>query len=221
MSAKQTRKNLVIGVTGSVATIKLEELVNELFKTIKNINICIIPTQHSINFIGDFYNKINSQLPNVKERIELIKGNSINSEPVLFSFCDEEEWSSWKARSDPVLHIELRKWADLLLIAPLDANTLAKISNGLCDNLLTCIVRAWDIDNIKNKPLVVCPAMNTCMYNHPLTSRQLKILKDDFGFTIVDSIVKTLMCGDTGIGAMAKVESIVEKVRDDIENMIE
>jgi len=50
-------------------------------------------------------------------------------------FTDQDEWK-WAERSDPVLHIELRKWADLLLIAPLSANTLAKISNGLCDNLV-------------------------------------------------------------------------------------
>ncbi len=52
---------------------------------------------------------------------------------------------------DPVLHIELRRWADVLLVAPLSANTLAKMANGLADNLLTCVVRAWDF----SKPLLV------------------------------------------------------------------
>src|SRR6202035_3176486 len=61
---------------------------------------------------------------------------------------DEDEWpgSSTGARyqrDDPVLHIELRRWADLLLIAPVDANTLAKLANGLADNCLTCVWRAW------------------------------------------------------------------------------
>lgn len=51
------------------------------------------------------------------------------------TYLDEDEWK-WKTRGDPVLHIELRKWADMILIAPLSANTLAKVSNGLCDNLL-------------------------------------------------------------------------------------
>lgn len=46
---------------------------------------------------------------------------------------------------DPVVHIELRRWADALVIAPLSANTLAKLAGGLCDNLLTCVVRAWDV----------------------------------------------------------------------------
>lgn len=49
----------------------------------------------------------------------------------------------WEKRGDPVLHIELRKWANIMLIAPLSANTLAKLSNGLCDNLLTLVCRAW------------------------------------------------------------------------------
>ncbi len=52
---------------------------------------------------------------------------------------------------DPVLHIELRRWADVLVLAPLSANTLAKVAHGLCDNLLTCVVRAWDFA----KPLLV------------------------------------------------------------------
>ncbi len=54
----------------------------------------------------------------------------------------------------------IRKWGEFLLIAPLSANTLAKISNGICDNLLTCLVRAWDYD----KKFMVAPAMNTYMY---------------------------------------------------------
>lgn len=52
---------------------------------------------------------------------------------------------------DPVMHIELRRWADILIIAPLSANTLAKAANGMCDNLLTCVVRAWDFQ----RPLLV------------------------------------------------------------------
>ena len=65
------------------------------------------------------------------------------------------------------MHIELRRYCDLLLIAPLSANTMGKIANGLCDNLLTSLVRAWDFK--KPKPVIVAPAMNTMMYEHPLT----------------------------------------------------
>jgi hypothetical protein len=53
---------------------------------------------------------------------------------------DEEEWRDWGVVGDPIMHIELRRWADCLVVAPLSANTLAKLAQGLCDNLLTCVV---------------------------------------------------------------------------------
>lgn len=60
-------------------------------------------------------------------------------------YCDEDEKRLWSKRGDPVLHIELRKWADVMLVAPLSANTLAKIANGFCDNLLTLVCRCWNM----------------------------------------------------------------------------
>jgi len=57
---------------------------------------------------------------------------------------DDDEWRQWKRVGDPVMHIELRRWADVMVIAPLSANTLAKAAGGMCDNLLTCVLRAWD-----------------------------------------------------------------------------
>ncbi|XP_015728062.1 phosphopantothenoylcysteine decarboxylase isoform X4 [Coturnix japonica] len=114
----------------------------------------------------------------------------------------------WKGRSDPVLHIELRRWADLMVVAPLDANTLAKLANGICDNLLTCVIRAWDL----HKPLLFCPAMNTAMWEHPITAQQVEQLKG-FGYTEIPCVVKKLVCGDEGRGAMAEVWTIVESVR--------
>ena len=111
---------------------------------------------------------------------------------------------------DPVLHIELRNWADIFVIAPLDANTLGKLAYGFCDNLLTCIARAWDI---QNKPLLFCPAMNTLMWHHPSTKRNLDILKD-YGYDEIPPISKQLACGEEGIGAMADVANIVQKIVD-------
>ncbi|KAH9508426.1 hypothetical protein Btru_055207 [Bulinus truncatus] len=119
-------------------------------------------------------------------------------------YRDEDEWEAWSNIQDPVLHIELRKWADVMLIAPLDANTLAKIANGICDNLLTCVVRAWDMQ----KPLLFAPAMNTFMYEHPITSTHIDLLKK-FGYKEIPCISKKLACGDTGFGAMAEVATLV------------
>ena len=58
---------------------------------------------------------------------------------------DKDEYEIWKKRGDPVLHIELRKWADIFLVAPLSANTLAKFNAGLSDNLVSLVFRCWDM----------------------------------------------------------------------------
>ena len=99
-------------------------------------------------------------------------------------YQDSNEYGSWKKKGDPVLHIDLRNWADIFLIAPLSANTMAKISNGICDNLLTVVMRAWKLDkydgniffenmeySVLRQPVILAPAMNTDMYNHPITEK--------------------------------------------------
>lgn len=190
----QPRTRLLLGVTGSVAAIKVHELVDQ-FRS-HQIETIVIPTERAKHFIrfDDHW------CPHGSAR-------QIQS-PCYFE--DQDEWSSWRERGDPVLHIQLRDWADILLIAPLDANTLAKMAVGLCDNLLTNVVRAWDLKN--RKPLLVAPAMNTAMYEHPLTRQQLDILTKNFGYLEIPCIEKTLMCGQTGIGAMASVETIVQQI---------
>uniref|UniRef100_A0A914CW95 Flavoprotein domain-containing protein n=1 Tax=Acrobeloides nanus TaxID=290746 RepID=A0A914CW95_9BILA len=173
--------HLLIGVTGSVATIKLQELIAEIHKQSPpdKIVIKVVTTPNAMNFF-----------------------NPIDLDEDVFD--DRDEWSMWQSRGDPVLHIELRKWADTLLIAPLDANSLAKIAHGLCDNLLTSLVRAWDF----NKPLYFAPAMNTAMWENPLTYQHMKTLKELLQFREIPPIEKELMCGDKGYGAMATVQMI-------------
>lgn len=126
---------------------------------------------------------------------------------------DLDEWNSWTKLSDPVLHIELRRWADLMLLAPLDANTLAKIAHGICDNLLTCTVRAWDM----KRPFLFCPAMNTYMWEHPFTAKQVRVL-EELGYRQIAPVTKQLACGDYGHGALAEVHTIVDRVMDVIRN---
>ncbi|MDY3552184.1 flavoprotein [Gemmata sp. JC717] len=150
---------------------------------------------------------------------------------------DEDEWPGRDEgrlyqRGDAVQHIELRKWADVFALAPLDANTLAKLAVGLCDNCLTCVWRAWDLA----RPVVMAPAMNTLMWQHPFTRRHLRAIAADAGaghipahladdaliqqindrsptLRVVAPVTKQLACGDTGPGALAEVADIAHAVQ--------
>lgn len=126
----------------------------------------------------------------------------------IIVYTDQDEWSTWSKLGDDVLHIELRRWADVMVIAPLSANTLGKIAGGLCDNLLTCVIRAWDY----SKPLFVAPAMNTFMWKNPFTERHLMAL-DEYGISLIPPVSKKLACGDYGTGAMAEPSFIYSTVR--------
>ncbi|RLN06055.1 hypothetical protein BBJ28_00008016 [Nothophytophthora sp. Chile5] len=108
---------------------------------------------------------------------------------------DEDEWAAWNVVGDRVLHIELKDWADVMLLAPMSANTLGKLANGLADNLLTCVARAW----ITSKPFIFAPAMNTDMWDHPVTAKQLSVL-GEFGYKMVPPVEKKLACGVVGTG---------------------
>ena len=106
---------------------------------------------------------------------------------------------------------------------------MGKIANGLCDDLLSCIVRAWDFgqrDGNSGKPVVLCPAMNTAMWDHVLTRRQLDVVRGfgtsslsrsdgnrDSVVMVVEPMVKKLACGDVGAGALAELEDIVACVQ--------
>ena len=116
------------------------------------------------------------------------------------TYTDEDDWNS-----DRVLHIDLQKWADKVLIAPCSANTLAKISNGLADNLATNILRA----QVKSKPLYIALAMNTEMYLKPITKKQTLEIEENFNVFLIEPQSKVLACGDEGIGALAKISEIV------------
>jgi phosphopantothenoylcysteine decarboxylase len=133
----------------------------------------------------------------------------------------EDEWKDWNKLGDPVLHIDLRDWADILLIAPLSAHTLAKLAHGLCDDTLSCVVRAWDFGHgvRPGKPILLAPAMNTAMWQHPVTRQQLDTIgrfwaspNEPHRIYIVAPQVKTLACGEVGNGALATVDDILGTV---------
>lgn len=192
----QTDKlNLIVACTGSVASIKIPQLLEELSES---FNIILLPSHTSLTFFDS------ATLP---------------KDVVVFR--DSEEWAGWK-RGDPILHIELKKWVDVLLIAPLSAHTLAKIAGGLSDTLLLEVLRAWDYspqgDGGINRILLAAPAMNTAMYMNPFTDMHITTLCSTLGFKIIPPITKVLACGDTGTGAMAEVSEISQVVRSEADH---
>jgi phosphopantothenoylcysteine decarboxylase len=206
--------NILLGVTGSVAAIKTPDLVAAL--RADGHAVRVVATDSALYFFD----------PAVLDTSRVLR----NPEVVI---VDSDEWPGRDdgqryRRGDPVMHVELRRWADVLLVAPLDANTLAKFATGLCDNCLTCVWRAWD----PARPIAIAPAMNTFMWNHPHTRRHLRALAADAGaahfpghlddaatlaqinarcrtLRIVGPQVKELACGDVGDGGMADVTDLV------------
>jgi phosphopantothenoylcysteine decarboxylase len=211
--------NVLLGVTGSVAAIRTPELYQSLKRAGHRVKV--VATAASLYFFDAASLDPVGSLNPVRNREVVI--------------LDEDEWPGRDAsgryrRGDEVLHIQLRRWADVLVIAPLDANTLAKLANGLADNCLTCVCRAWD----RSRPVVLAPAMNTLMWEHPATARHLRQLAEDAGAspsTLLDLPAllawindrcsrlriappqsKRLACDDVGIGAMADLDVIVQAV---------
>ena len=190
-----TKPRLLIGCSGSVASVKIPDLVSELSD---RFDVLVVATKNSLHFLS----KSKEYNPEAWDRFEKVGGNSL----VL---VDEDEWRSWNKLGDPVVHIELRKWADILLIAPASANLIASASIGSCDNLLLSVIRAWDF----NKPCILCPAMNTVMWDHPATETALSILRG-WGWRIVGPVEKLLACNERGNGAMSSVSDIARYLQE-------
>lgn len=250
--------NVLVGATGSVASVRVPRLLNLLLDA--GASVRLVSTDRARHFLTR-----EQEVPPVIEQ----RGHH---------YTDADEWGDpngndtgsnsssavWTKLSDPVLHIELRKWADVFVIAPASANVLAKVANGLCDDLLTCVARAWPMtpsvagnkddggdnykqssnigdavhdrngvcsDSLQNssgvvrsnyndstpkpkpKPLLLAPAMNTAMWEHPVTEQHVKQVTS-FGAQVVvlNPIAKRLACGDVGVGAMMHVDDIVRAV---------
>lgn len=172
---------LLIGITSSIAAYRIPNLVSMLRK--ENFEIKTIITENARAFVAPQALAVMSQNP---------------------CFGDSDEWTS----KENVLHIELAKWCDVYLLAPLSANTLAKIANGFCDNLLTSAVRA-----LGNKPLIIAPAMNTAMWENPITEMHIKRCGQLYKLSLIEPVTKRLADGDEGVGALAEDEIIISVLR--------
>ncbi|RLV95021.1 Protein SIS2 [Spathaspora sp. JA1] len=185
--------HILLGVCGALSTGKIKMIISKLYEiyTPDKIVIQLILTKASENFISQ-------EMINILENVKKVR-----------IWRDADEWT-WKARSDPVLHIELRRWADILVVCPLTANTLSKISLGICDNLLTNVIRAWNT----SYPILLAPAMVSYSYNAITTKRQLKLIAEEMPWIeILKPSEKVIgSYGDIGMGGMMDWNEVVNRI---------
>ncbi|MFH1778653.1 MAG: flavoprotein [Candidatus Omnitrophota bacterium] len=172
-------KEIILGVTGSIAAYKACDIINILRRG--GFNITVIMTKEAKEFISPL-------------TLQTLSNNKV--------YCDMFELPM---ELEP-LHTSLADKADLILIAPACANTIGKIANGICDDLLTCVVLA------SNAKLLIAPAMNEKMYKHPAVQENIKVLEGR-GVKFIGPIKGPLACGHEGIGHIAEIDSIITEVK--------
>jgi len=173
-------KKIILGITGSIAAYKSATTIRLLRK--EGVEVKVIMTPMAWEFISPV-------------TLSTLSGNPVLTE---FSSGSDGTWNS---------HVELGKWADLMVIAPLTACTMGKMVNGIADNLLIATYLSAIC------PVILAPAMDLDMFNHPSTQRNLSILKQD-GNIIIEPVTGELASGLHGKGRMEEPEMIIRFIKD-------
>ncbi|HDO28098.1 MAG TPA: bifunctional phosphopantothenoylcysteine decarboxylase/phosphopantothenate--cysteine ligase CoaBC [Bacteroidetes bacterium] len=173
-------KKILIGITGGIAAYKIPFLVRLLKKSGTEVQVMLTPA--------------------ARDFVTPLTLSTLSQRPVLIDFFNKDD-GSWNS------HIELGLWADLLLVAPLTANTLAKMASGIADNLLLTTILS------SRCPVLFAPAMDLDMYQHPATIENIKKLKS-FGYRMIEPVKGELASGLTGVGRLEEPEKILEVIKD-------
>ena len=168
-------KNILIGMTGGIAAYKVCSLIRLYKKAEATVRVVLTP--NALNFV-------------TKLTLQTLSNNEV--------YVDNFEIDEYKPE-----HIALTE-ADIFVIAPASANTISKLANGICDNLLLSTACAF------NKHFLIAPAMNTNMWNNPFVQENLNKLKEN-GYNILEPETGFLACGTSGVGRMREVEDIFDK----------
>lgn len=167
-------KKIVLGITGSIAAYKSILLVRLLVKAGADVKVILTPA--------------------AKDFVSPLTLSTLSKNPVLVDLFDEQSWAN---------HVQLGRWADVMVIAPLSCNTLAKMAHGHCDNLLLAVYLSATC------PVVVAPAMDEDMWLHASTKENLDKLSR-FGNRIIPVEKGELASGLVGDGRMAEPEQIMD-----------
>ena len=166
-------KKILLGITGSIAAYKSIYLVRLLVKAGAEVKVILTPS--------------------AKDFVSPLTLSTLSRNPVISDLFDEQSWAN---------HVMLGRWADIMVIAPLSCNTLAKMAHGQCDNLLLAVYLSATC------PVVVAPAMDDDMWHHPATRENLSRL-ESFGNRVIPVETGDLASGLYGEGRMAEPENIV------------
>lgn len=180
MVSSLTGKKLILGITGGIAAYKTAELARLLVK--EGVNMQTVMTQSALRFLGS-------------ETMQALTGNPVYT----------ELWAD--SLQNSMAHIGLTRSSDAILIAPASANFIAKLVQGIADDLLSTLCLARDC------PLIIVPAMNKQMFENPATQRNLKTLGED-QVTIWGPAEGDQACGETGLGRMLEPEQIQQALHD-------
>jgi phosphopantothenoylcysteine decarboxylase/phosphopantothenate--cysteine ligase len=181
-------KKIVLGVSGGIAAYKTATLVRLFIKAGAHIQVIMTPAS--------------------KDFVTPLTLSTLSKNPVHSTFYNEEDDNAqWNN------HVELGLWADLMLIAPATANTLSKMVNGNCDNLLIATYLSAKC------PVYFAPAMDLDMYKHPSTAASFHTLKQ-FGDIIIPAETGQLASGLSGEGRMAEPENIIAFLENDLESKL-
>ena len=190
-------KNILLGISGGIAAYKTASLVRLLIKAGADVRVVMTP--------------------NAKDFVTPLTLSTLSKNPVYSNFFDDEPVAD---ASDATTkegmwnnHVELGLWADYMLIAPATANTLSKMANGNCDNLLIAVYLSAKC------PVYFAPAMDLDMYKHPSTLASLAALQS-FGNKMIPAESGELASGLSGEGRMAEPENIVAFIEADLENQL-
>ncbi|MEI8053129.1 MAG: bifunctional phosphopantothenoylcysteine decarboxylase/phosphopantothenate--cysteine ligase CoaBC [Bacteroidota bacterium] len=173
-------KKILLGITGSIAAYKTAALVRLLKKAGAEVKIVMTPS--SLEFVAP------------------LTLSTLSRNAVLSTLAENDSWSN---------HVMLGRWADLMLIAPLSCNTLAKMSNGICDNLLMAVYLSATC------PVIVAPAMDEDMWLHPSTQNNIHQIQS-FGNKVIPVENGELASGLVGPGRMAEPENIIKWLEENI-----
>ena len=181
-------KKIVLGVSGGIAAYKTATLVRLFIKAGAHVQVIMTPAS--------------------KDFVTPLTLSTLSKNPVHSTFYNEEDDNAqWNN------HVELGLWADLMLIAPATANTLSKMVNGNCDNLLIATYLSAKC------PVYFAPAMDLDMYKHPSTVASFHTLKQ-FGDIIIPAETGQLASGLSGEGRMAEPENIIAFLENDLESKL-